>query len=165
LLVAPIVISTMYRLEIRHNAEAAHRFWQADCSPKCRSIHGHSWHITLTLKATKLDDQGMVVEFGQLKRHWRTWLDTHLDHTLMLHQDDPLVVLLRGSEPDLRLFLLPTDPTTENLAEHLTRQAQVLLESLGYSPQVQVERVRLEETQVNAAEYWVESPLNPRFIV
>jgi 6-pyruvoyltetrahydropterin/6-carboxytetrahydropterin synthase len=143
----------MYRLEIQHNAEAAHRFFQAKSSPKCRSIHGHSWIITLTLKAKKLDDQGMVLEFGQLKAAWRSWLDTHLDHTLILHQDDPMVEAVRAVDPEMHLFLTPEDPTTENLARLLYNQATIVLEALGCAEFVQVERVRLEETRVNSAEY------------
>jgi 6-pyruvoyltetrahydropterin/6-carboxytetrahydropterin synthase len=144
----------MYRLEIRHNAEAAHRFYQADCSPKCQSIHGHSWIITLTLKSTKLNAQGMVIEFGELKRAWRTWLDTHMDHTLMLHKDDPIAATLQAVVPQMRLLLLPTDPTTEHLAAWLTDQATLILLGLGYDHTVFVERVQLQETSVNIAEYW-----------
>lgn len=143
----------MYRLEVQHNVESAHRFYQASSSPKCRSIHGHRWVVTLTLKAEKLDDQGMVLEFGQLKAAWRSWLDTHLDHTLMLHQDDPMVQAVQAVDPEIRLFLAPHDPTTENLARLLAEQAKVVLEALGCSNFVHVERVRLEETRVNASEY------------
>lgn len=143
----------MFRLEVQHNAEAAHRFYHATSSPKCRSIHGHRWIITLTLRADQLDAQGMVVEFGQLKAAWRQWLDQHLDHSLMLCQDDPMVTAVRTVEPGSRLFLTPQDPTTETLAQLLWQQANQVLETLGYAEWVQVERVRLEETQVNAAEY------------
>jgi 6-pyruvoyltetrahydropterin/6-carboxytetrahydropterin synthase len=145
----------MYRLEIRHNAEAAHRFYRADCSPKCQSIHGHSWGIILTLKAVKLNDQGMMIEFGQLKQAWRGWLDAHMDHALMLHQDDPVVPALRAIMPQMRLLLLPMDPTTENLAHWLTEQAQQVLQQIDCVG-VAVERVRLQETAVNLAEYWLE---------
>jgi 6-pyruvoyltetrahydropterin/6-carboxytetrahydropterin synthase len=143
----------MYRLEIQHNAEASHRFWLADCDSKCRNIHGHSWIIVLTLKAEKLDAQGMVIEFGQLKAAWRGWLDQHIDHALMLNQADPLVQTLQIADPNLRLFLTPEDPTTENLARLLARQAQAVLDSLGYSPTVKIERIRLQETRVNSAEF------------
>jgi 6-pyruvoyltetrahydropterin/6-carboxytetrahydropterin synthase len=146
----------MYRLEVRHNLEAAHRFYQADCSPKCRSIHGHSWVVVLTLLTPKLDAQGMVIEFGQLKTAWRGWLDAHLDHSLWLHQEDPLVAVLHSASPELRLFLLPHDPTTEHLAQCLAEQAKQILAELGCSPLVQVAGLRLEETRVNAAEYLLE---------
>jgi 6-pyruvoyltetrahydropterin/6-carboxytetrahydropterin synthase len=144
----------MYRLEIKHNAEAAHRFFQGSCSPKCRSIHGHRWQITLTLKAEELDEQGMILEFGKLKATWRGWLDTHLDHALMLHQADPVASAVRAVEPTMRLFLTPGDPTTEAIARLLFEQAQKMLETLTSSDRVQVERVRVEETAVNCAEFY-----------
>lgn len=143
----------MYRLEIEHNAEAAHRFFLTECSPKCHSIHGHSWQVILTLRAEKLNQQGMVVEFGELKAAWRSWLDTYLDHSLMLHQNDPMVQAVLSVNPQSRLFLTPEDPTTENVARLLYEQAKVMLQALGCGPTVQVERVRLEETRVNSAEY------------
>lgn len=144
----------MFRLEIRHNLEMAHRFWQAENSPKCRSIHGHSWQIILTLRSPQLDQQGMVIEFGELKFLWRAWLDRHLDHALLLYEGDPVGKLLQAHVPDLRLFTLPTDPTTECLAEFLYHQAGRILGDLNADPQIQVERLRIEETAVNSAEYW-----------
>ncbi len=143
----------MYRLEIDHNAEAAHRFFQAGCSHKCRSIHGHRWRVVLTLKAEELNDQGMIIEFGQLKAAWRSWLDTYLDHSLMLNKADPMVQAVRSVEPESRLFLTPEDPTTENVARLLYEQAKMVLQALNCANVVQVERVRLEETKVNCAEY------------
>ena len=143
----------MYRLEIAHTTETAHRFFKANNSPKCRSIHGHQWRIILTLKAKKLDSQGMVIEFGQLKAAWRTWLDAQLDHALMLHQADPMVEAVRSVDPKARLFLTPGDPTTENIAQLLCKQAQLVLQTLNCDSIVQVERVRVEETRINCAEY------------
>ncbi|NCJ07441.1 6-carboxytetrahydropterin synthase [Synechococcales cyanobacterium C] len=147
----------MYQLEITHNAEAAHRFFQASASPKCRSIHGHRWMITLMLRSEKLDDQGMVVEFGHLKRIWRSWLDAHLDHALMLNQADPMAAAIREIEPGSRLFLMSADPTTENIAQLLYEQAQLIVTALDCPSPVQVVGVRVEETQVNAVNY-VNSP-------
>lgn len=94
-----------------------------------------------------------MIEFSQLKAAWRQWLDQHLDHSLMLCQDDPMVEAVQAVEPQSRLFLTSQDPTTETLAQLLWQQATQVLENLGYAEWVEVERVRLEETQVNAAEY------------
>jgi 6-pyruvoyltetrahydropterin/6-carboxytetrahydropterin synthase len=143
----------MYRIEIRHHIETAHRFFHAIASPKCRSIHGHSWLITLSLTAAELDDQGMVIEFGDLKQRWRTWLDTHLDHGILLNRKDPMVQAIRQVDEEVRIFLLPTDPTTETLAEFLFQQADHMLKEGGWSDRVQVERVHVQETQVNSAAY------------
>lgn len=143
----------MYTIEIRHNVESAHRFYAATSSSKCRNIHGHSWLITLTLAAPQLDNQGMVVEFGQIKRVWRDWLDTHVDHGIMLHSGDPMIAAIQSVEPDVRIFTLPQDPTTENVAKFLFHQAQALLEQLTVGNQIHVQQVHVQETHVNAATY------------
>ena len=72
--------------------------------------------VTLTLQSVDLDAQGMVIEFGQIKKLWREWLDDSLDHAVMLHAEDPMIAAIRSIEPEARIFELPGDPTTEHLA-------------------------------------------------
>ena len=144
---------SLYTIEIRHNVESAHRFYAATSSPKCRNIHGHSWWITLTLAAPRLDEQGMVIEFGQVKKAWRDWLDTHIDHGIMLHAEDPMIGAIQSVEPGARVFSLPQDPTTENIAEYLFAQAERLMTALGVGDRVQVKQIHVQETHVNAATF------------
>jgi len=42
---------------------------------KCRRLHGHNWRITATCQSKELDEQGMVVDFAEIKR-----LCERLDH-------------------------------------------------------------------------------------
>ncbi|MCM1984086.1 6-pyruvoyl trahydropterin synthase family protein [Lyngbya confervoides] len=146
----------MYTIQIQHNIEAAHRFSQATASPKCRSIHGHSWVITLTLRSQSLNAENMVLEFGLLKRSWRGWLDAHLDHALLLHEQDPMVGAVRAVEAGSKIFTLPHDPTTEVLAACLHDRAEHLLQDLAPNVPIQVLRVHVQETHVNAAAYEIE---------
>ena len=143
----------MYTVEIQHNIESAHRFFASTASPKCRNIHGHSWMITLVLKAPVLNEQGMVIEFGQIKKVWRQWLDENLDHALMLHDQDPMLSAIREIEPEARIFTFSGDPTTEHLAEYLYSQAQTLLSTLSLENSVIVQHIHVQETHVNAATY------------
>lgn len=48
-----------------------------------RGLLGETWlaHIELT---GELDEQGMVCDFGLVKKHLRHWLDTELDHRLLI---------------------------------------------------------------------------------
>lgn len=100
-----------------------------------------------------LDQQGMVVEFGQIKRVWRDWLDAHIDHGVVLHREDPMIGAIQSVESNLRIFSLPQDPTTEHLAEFLWSQAQFLLADLGVGNRVHVKQVHVQETHVNAATF------------
>jgi 6-pyruvoyltetrahydropterin/6-carboxytetrahydropterin synthase len=57
----------------------------------------------------------MVRDFTDIKREINGWIDEHLDHRMILCEDDPVVPLLRElGEP---MFLLPSNPTAEHIAK------------------------------------------------
>ena len=41
---------------------------------RCSRLHGHSWSITLTFGANNLDDNGFVIDFGDL-HFLEDWID------------------------------------------------------------------------------------------
>ena len=142
-----------YEVEIRHNFETAHRLVGPDAPPKCVSIHGHSWWVTVTLAGPALDARGMLVEFGAFKKAWRGYLDSHVDHHLVLKRDDPMAEAVRGVYPESRLLLLDASPTTEVLARFLWERAEEILAGVDAGVDVRVARVHVQETSVNAAAY------------
>lgn len=81
---------------------------------KCRHLHGHSGRATFTLGSEGLDEQGMVIHFDRLKDTVGRWIAEELDHTLLLHCDDPMVEALR--ERGERFRALDANPTAENIA-------------------------------------------------
>lgn len=82
---------------------------------KCRNLHGHNGKAVVTLEAPTLDRLGMVVDFSEIKRVLKTWIDEYLDHKMLLHRDDPVVPdLRRHGEP---FVLLDVNPTAENIAK------------------------------------------------
>ncbi|MEL6179064.1 MAG: 6-carboxytetrahydropterin synthase [Myxococcota bacterium] len=141
----------MHTISIRHNFETAHRLSSPNAPTKCQSIHGHSWWVELTIEGSQLDDNGMLIEFGALKRAWRHFLDQHLDHHLAVRQGDPVVAALREVMPDMRILELPFDPTTEALAHWLYQRAAAMVHDLN--PSLRVQRIHIQETAVNAASY------------
>lgn len=82
---------------------------------KCRYLHGHNGRVEIELSAKGLDQRGMVRDFNEIKRSIQGWIDTNLDHKMILRRDDPVVSILRKlGEP---LFVMETNPTAENLAK------------------------------------------------
>lgn len=82
---------------------------------KCRHLHGHNGKAVITIGAPKLDALGMVMDFSQIKRVVAHWIDTELDHRMLMHCDDPLVPILREHhEP---IVTLDANPTAENIAK------------------------------------------------
>ncbi len=85
-----------------------------DYEGKCRHLHGHNGRAVLTLAAEALDQRGMVLDFSDIKHVVSTWIDTNLDHRMILRRDDPVVPILeQQGEP---LYLLDTNPTAESIA-------------------------------------------------
>lgn len=85
-----------------------------DYDGKCRHLHGHNGRVMLTLEAPRLDPLGMVVDFTRIKEVVNTWIDSHLDHRMILHENDPVLPLLREmGEP---VYVLAANPTAENIA-------------------------------------------------
>ena len=81
---------------------------------KCRHLHGHNARAVITLESSALDKRGMVKDFSELKRLVWEWLDSEIDHTLLLHRDDPLLPLLQDSGERVRVT--EENPTAEVIA-------------------------------------------------
>ncbi|HMP17546.1 MAG TPA: 6-carboxytetrahydropterin synthase, partial [Gemmatales bacterium] len=81
---------------------------------KCRHLHGHNGIAVITIESKKLDALGMVVDFSEIKRVMQTWIDTHLDHKMILHKNDPILPTFQQmNEP---YYLMDANPTAENIA-------------------------------------------------
>ena len=88
---------------------------------KCRHLHGHNGRAIITLEGPRLDERGMLVDFGDIKREVQRWIDETIDHTMLLHRDDPVLPLLR--ERGERVFVMDDNPTAENIARLIFDQA------------------------------------------
>ena len=110
---------------------------------KCRHLHGHNGKVEIELGTKALDQLGMVMDFEEVKRHVQTWIDTELDHKMLLSRDDPAVpVLQRLQEP---LVLMDCNPTAENIAKMIFEYAR--------GKGLPVVSVRLWETVSSSATY------------
>ena len=95
-----------------------------DYQGKCAHLHGHNGVVVLTLQAADLDAQGMVADFQMLRARLGEWLDSELDHRMILRRDDPaLPALLALGEP---LHVGDFNPTAENLARLVFDKARAL---------------------------------------
>ncbi len=91
---------------------------------KCRFLHGHNARALVVLEGDQLNAQGMLLDFGELKRRLGQWIEQNLDHRMILHRLDPVAPILQ--EAGETLFLLDVNPTAEHLAQLLFQQAQQL---------------------------------------
>ncbi len=110
---------------------------------KCIHPHGHNGKVEIELEAERLDRLGMVVDFSDIGRVMKGWIDENLDHRMLLRKDDPLCeVLSTLGEP---FFAMENNPTAEAIAKEIYDQAV----SRGFP----VREVHLWETESSVASY------------
>ena len=57
----------------------------------CKHPHGHNAVVEVDVRTDRLDSRNMVVDFSDIKRIVKGWIDRELDHKMILRHDDPLV--------------------------------------------------------------------------
>jgi 6-pyruvoyltetrahydropterin/6-carboxytetrahydropterin synthase len=92
-----------------------------DYDGKCRHLHGHNGRAVIALEGPALDRRGMLVDFGDIKRHVSRWIDENLDHAMLLRRDDPILPVLQ--ERGERVFVMDVNPTAENIARLIYEHA------------------------------------------
>lgn len=104
-----MVIRKLYRIESAHIVLDA-------ISRRCsHSTHGHSGVIEVFLKSNKLDNAGMVYDFGALKNTIGSFIDM-FDHSVHLYSKDCEERIEFFKKMNERYILLPCNPTAENYA-------------------------------------------------
>ncbi len=127
--------------------DAAHALRNYD--GPCRNIHGHTYHLSITLKG-EVSKDGFVIDFNFLKEKINKLIIQKLDHALLLD-----TTLAKELKVDVlygfKVQELNTLPTCENILVYI-------LEQIQYEWQDSVELVRLflRETPTSFAEWILE---------
>jgi 6-pyruvoyltetrahydropterin/6-carboxytetrahydropterin synthase len=114
-----------------------------DYEGPCAHPHGHNGLAEIELESDSLDPRGMVVDFGDVRRGIKEWIDATMDHRMILRSDDPLVAWMRENGEPMCLF--EENPTAENIARSIFEHTRA-----GGWPVV---AVRLWETPTSYATY------------
>jgi len=119
----------IYELTVERHFSAAHalRSYQGPCA----RVHGHNYRVEVCVAAAALDELGMVVDFGDLKRVCDEVIEK-LDHTML---------------NDLPPFATH-NATSERIAEHIYREIEGRLPG-----DARLRWVRVWETPTSAATY------------
>ncbi len=126
---------------------AGHRLFQH--GGKCEHFHGHNYVADFFVQGDEQDAVGRVIDFSELKSRCKGWLDEHWDHSFLVsHKDQNAIESLQMVQPS-RLFVLPYNPTAENMAKYLLEEVcpQVLEGTGGRAV-----AVRIWETDESYAE-------------
>ena len=119
----------------------------------CRNIHGHSYKMDITLAGQPLHDEtspknGMVMDFGDLKKLVNEEIISLLDHALVLNAktDAQLIAVLKQNYE--KIVTVDFQPTTENLLNFIANKLKTRLPE-----NVKLCRIRLRETDTSYADW------------
>jgi 6-pyruvoyltetrahydropterin/6-carboxytetrahydropterin synthase len=120
----------MFELKILTHFAAAHQLQMV--AKKCENLHGHNWKVEVCVAGERLNEAGVLIDFGELKVHVKAIIDT-LDHKFL---------------NELNLF--PGPPSSENIAVYI---AEALQEKLS-GTELRVRRVTTWESDDACATYF-----------
>ncbi|MEO7320483.1 MAG: 6-carboxytetrahydropterin synthase QueD [Nitrosospira sp.] len=117
---------------------------------KCRHLHGHRYAIEITLSGdiitdTGVAEQGMVMDYSEVKRIANAVLVDKWDHAFLVHSEDIPVLQFLQSLENHRTIVLDAPPTAENLALAAFRILDAAYQD-SYGNHLRLEQVRLFET-------------------
>mgnify|MGYP002621649547 FL=1 len=111
---------------------------------KCGNLHGHSYHLEVTVEGPAVDDDGMSIDFHILKDIVQRTLIDRYDHSLVLKKGSRFSAASAASP---NLIEVTFNPTTENLLIHFAKILETEL------PQGTIlHSLRLAETDTSVAE-------------
>jgi len=120
----------MFELKIVADFAAAHQLKMV--AKKCENLHGHNWKIEACVAGERLNDAGVLVDFGEIKAHLSDIMST-LDHKFLNELD----------------FFKDGNPSSENIARFVAKSLQKKINGTA----VKVTRVTAWESDSACATY------------
>jgi len=100
----------MFELKIVSHFAAAHQLVMV--AKKCENLHGHNWKVEVCVKGDRLNDAGVIVDFGILKGYVKAIM-SRLDHTFL--NELPYFKNVAPSSENLAVYI--ADSLQEMIAE------------------------------------------------
>ena len=126
---------------------AGHRLYQH--GGKCENFHGHNYVADFFVTGDTQDSVGRVMDFADLKAKCKGWLDDNWDHGFLVCKEDENAIQSLSMVKPCRIFIMPYNPTAENMAKYLLEEVcPGLLTGMGGV----ATRVRIWETDESYAE-------------
>lgn len=152
-----MIIRKLFRFENAHVVR--------NCSTRrcALSLHGHSYRVELLLTARRLDNAGMVVDFGLLKGAIKELIDSWDHAACFWDRDDPEYVafIKRHSE---RWLSMPVNPSAEQFSRVFFVLVDAVLAATAFSngeDGVALDSVIVHETETGYAQCWRSDALDP----
>ena len=145
----------MIRITKIFNFETAHVLYNYD--GKCKNMHGHSYKLFVTVKGNPIKDldhhkNGMVVDFGDIKKIVKEEIVDIWDHAVLVNGDSPHKLLGESLENQgHKVIFCEYQPTCENMLYDIAEKIKAKL-----SGDVNLAYLKLHETENSYGEWFAE---------
>lgn len=143
---------SIIRITKHFDFETAHALYGYD--GKCKNIHGHSYQLYVTVIGKPINDKahvknGMVLDFGDLKKIVKSQIIDIFDHATVLNANSPHKELaVKIESHSSRVILVDYQPTSENMLIDFAEKISANLPSA-----VKLHSLKLYETNNSYAEW------------
>ena len=120
----------MFELRVRTHFAAAHQLTMV--GRKCENLHGHNWKVEVYVTGERLNQAGVLMDFGEIKKHVRGIMK-ELDHRFL---------------NELESFH-DSEPSSENIARFVAQELQQKIDDMS----VRVSRVTAWESDDASATF------------
>ncbi len=120
----------MYELMITSQFAAAHQL--KEFHGGCENLHGHNWRVEVHVRGSRLEDNGLLLDFREIKQATKETLDD-LDHHFLNEVD----------------AFKDMNPSSENIARHIFKRLSRSLDSEN----IRVSKVTAWESDNACASY------------
>ena len=117
---------------------------------KCRNPHGHRYRAEITITGPVIEakgssDEGMVIDFGDIKQIIKTHIHDVLDHGFMVSSEDKVLMeafdKINREDNNFHIIVVPFIPTAENICRWCYEQIKPHLQE-----GIKIHNIRLFET-------------------
>ncbi len=124
----------------------------------CENLHGHNYVAEIHVTGEQVDAIGRIIDFSVVNRLFKSWIDQNWDHGMLVWQSDTAAIeALRSVQPN-RVYVMPWNPTAENMARYLAENIgpDLLAQIPDYD--VRLRKVVIWETENCCAEVTIGEP-------
>ena len=121
----------------------------------CKNIHGHSYHLHVTVIGTPISDAnnvkyGMVIDFKDLKKIVKEEIVTVFDHATVFNKNTPHFELAKELiKRDQKVLLVDYQPTSEMMIIDFAEKIKKRLPS-----NIKLHSLKLHETATSYAQWF-----------
>lgn len=95
---------------------SAHRLFKYN--GLCGNVHGHNYRAEFTFTGPVVREDGILVDFGDMKKMIMGFIDQQWDHACIVHPEDYTLINFLTEEKN-RMFIMPAEyanSTAENMS-------------------------------------------------